>query len=163
MVTNTRSVAERYEAPEFSRVSPDDLAAVDFLRSRVVPGERVMNSANDGSTFLYVSAGISIVNVSSLGTGSAPWTYGLMAAFNRYPEDPAVRAELRRLDVGWVYVDSDAPGIGAGGAPYGWVDRSRPFSTAPGLTNLDGLPGLTLAYRNGTVSVYRLDLTRVAG
>ncbi|MBW0105213.1 DUF6541 family protein, partial [Pseudonocardia sp. KRD291] len=160
--TSTRSVAERYATPEFNRVSGSDLAAVDFLRGRVAPGERVLNSANDGSTFLYVAAGIPIVNVTSLGNGSAPWTFGLLASFNRYPTDPAVRAELERLDVGWVYVDSAAPGIGASGAPFGWFDRSRPFTTAPGLTGLDGLPGLTLAHRDGTVSVYRLDLTRLA-
>ncbi|MDN5914802.1 MAG: hypothetical protein L0I76_06785 [Pseudonocardia sp.] len=162
MNTNTRTVAERYATPDFTRVSPSDVGAVEFLRGRVAPGERVLNSANDGSTLLYVAAGIPVVNVSSLGTGSAPWTFGLMESFNRYPTDPAVRAELERLNVGWVYVDSDAPAIGASGAPFGWVDRSKPFSTAPGLTNLDGLPGLTLAYRDGTVSVYRLDLDRLA-
>ena len=160
--TGTRSVAERYAAPEFSRVSPSDLAAVDFLRGRVAPGQRVLNSANDGSTFLYVAGGIPVVNVTSLGNGGAPWTFGLMGSFNRYPIDPAVRAELARLDVGWVYVDSDAPPIGASGAPFGWVDRSTPFTTAPGLAGLDGLPGLTLAFRDGTVSVYRLDLARLA-
>lgn len=160
--TDTRSVAERYATPEFVRVSPADLAAVEFLRTRVAPGQRVLNSANDGSTFLYVAAGIPVVNVTSLGTGGAPWTYRLMGSFNRYPTDPAVRAELTRLDVGWVYVDAQAPGIGASGAPYGWVNRSVPFTVAPGLTGLDGLPGLTLAYRNGSVSVYRLDLDKIA-
>lgn len=159
---NTASVASRYATPDFNRVSASDLAAVDFLRTRVAPGERVLNSANDGSTFLYVAGGIPVVNVTSLGNGSAPWTYGLMGSFNRYPTEPSVRAELARLDVGWVYVDSQAPTIGAGGAPFGWVDRTRLFTVAPGLTGLDGLPGLTLAFRDGTVSVYRLDLALLA-
>lgn len=158
--TNTRSVAERYADPEFHRVDPDDLAAAEFLRGRVAPGERVLNSANDGSTFLYVVAGIPVVNTSSLGTAADPDTVRLLRSFRDYPHDPAVRAALRRLDVGWVYVDSEAPGIGARGAPYGWVDGTVPYTVAPGLSGLDGLrlPGLSPAFRQGSVSVHRLDL-----
>lgn len=163
VATNTRSVAERYTAASFQRVSPDDLAAIGFLRDRVQPGQRVMNSANDGSTFLYVEADIPVVNVASLGTAAVPYTVDLLCSFRDYPSDPAVRAQLRRLDVGWVYVDTDAPSIGAAGAPAGCVDRRAPYTVPPGLTGLDRapLPGLTLAFRSGTVSVYRLDLDRI--
>ncbi len=162
--TNTRSVAERYAAAPFQRVSPDDLAAIGYLRDRVRPGQRVMNSANDGSTFLYVEAGVPVVNVASLGTAAVPYTVDLLCSFRDYPTDPAIRAELRRLDVGWVYVDTRAPSIGAAGAPAGGcVDRRAPFTVPPGLTGLDEppRPGLTLEYRSGSVSVYRLDLDRI--
>ncbi|MEU6696490.1 DUF6541 family protein [Pseudonocardia sp. NPDC046786] len=163
MATNTEAISTRYAHPDFVRVGPDDLAAVRFLAGRVTPGERVLNSANDGSIFLYVDAGIPIVNTTTLGTGAAPYTYQLMRSFRDYPEDPEIRRMLRDLDVGWVYVDSEAPGIGAGGAPEGWVDASTRFTTAPGLTDLDHarLPGLTPAFRSGTVTVYRLDLDAI--
>ncbi|MEV1292957.1 DUF6541 family protein [Pseudonocardia sp. NPDC049635] len=161
--TNTEAVSARYATPEFVRVGPDDLAAVRFLDGRVAPGERVLNSANDGSIFLYVDAGIPIVNTTTLGTGAAPHTYELMRAFKDYPDDPQIRRMLRDLNVGWVYVDTDAPGIGAGGAPESWTESSTRFTTAPGLTDLDQeeLPGLTPAFRSGTVTVYRLDLEAI--
>lgn len=157
---NTATVTSRYAVPEFSRIDDDDLAAIDFLRGRVPPDERVLNSPNDGSTFLYVLADIPVVNVSSLGTGAAPYTFELLRSFSRYPADPEVRATLRQLNVTWVYVDDRAPAIGASGAPDNWVDPAQPFTVAPGLTGLDrlGLPGLTLSFRSGSVSVYRLEL-----
>lgn len=163
VATNTQAISARYATPDFVRVGPDDLAAVRFLEGRVDPGERVLNSANDGSTFLYVDAGIPVVNTTTLGTGAAPYTFELMRSFRDYPEDPGIRRMLRDLDVGWVYVDTDAPGIGAGGAPGGWVDASTRFTTAPGLSDLDDekLPGLTQAFRSGTVTVYRLDLDAI--
>lgn len=158
--TNTRSVAERYATPQFLRVGPDDLAAVDFLRGRVAPGTRVLNSANDGSTFLYVAAGIPVVNTASMGNGAVPDTVRLLRSFRDYPGDPAVRDALHRLGVAWVQVDEQAPGIGASGAPYGWLDPRVPYSVPPGLTGLDRLhlPGLVREFRQGSVSVYRLDL-----
>lgn len=161
--TNTGAVSARYATPDFVRIGPDDLAAVEFLRDRVAPGERVLNSANDGSTLLYVDAGIPIVNATTLGTGAAPYTFELMRSFDRYPEDPQIRQMLRELDVGWVYVDAEAPGIGATGAPEGWANPSVRFTTAPGLVDLDrkNLPGLTPAFRSGTVTVYRLDLNAI--
>lgn len=68
---------------------------------------------------------------------------------------------LRELNVRWVYVDAVAPTIAAGSSPEDWVDGHQ-FSTASGLTGLDGLPGLRQAFRSGTVSVYQLDLSAVA-
>lgn len=158
--TNQGAVAARYATPDFQRVGAADLAAIDFLRGRVAPGERVLNSANDGSTFLYVAAGIPVVNTSSLGTAASPDGLLLLRSFRDYPHDAAVRAALRRLDVGWVYVDSEAPGIGAGGAPYGWADATVPYTVPPGLTGLDALraPGMVTVFRQGSVAVYRLDL-----
>ncbi|MEQ3551242.1 DUF6541 family protein [Pseudonocardia nematodicida] len=157
--TNTTTVAARYATPDFVRVGPDDLAAVDFLDGRVAPGERVLNSANDGSTYLYVAAGIPVVNSTTLGTGAMPYTYELLRSFDRYPDDPDLRRILQDLDVGWVYVDAEAPPIGAAGAPDGWTGSDM-FTTPSGFAELDGkdLPGLTPAFRSGTVTVYRLDL-----
>ncbi|ANY06669.1 DUF6541 family protein [Pseudonocardia sp. HH130630-07] len=163
VATNTAAVASRYAEPEFVRVGPEDLAAVEFLRDRVAPGERVMNSANDGSTFLYVGAGIPVVSTATLGTATTGWSIPLQRGFRDYPQDPSIRGMLRDLDVGWVYVDTAAPGIGAAGAPYNWVDPTVPFTVPPGLQDLDErpLPGLTKEFTDGTVSVYRLDLDRI--
>ncbi|MEU7525243.1 DUF6541 family protein [Saccharothrix sp. NPDC042600] len=149
-------LAGRFARPDFVRVGPDDRAAGEWLAARVRPGERILNSANDGSTFLYVEHGLPVVNVSTLGAPRTPYTYGLLRSFNTYPTDPGVRRELRDLNVRWVYVDSAAPRIGASGAPEGWVGGPL-FSTAPGLERLAGLPGLTPVFRSGTVSVYEVD------
>jgi len=154
------SVATRYRTPEFVRIGPDDDAAIAWLGAHVRPGERVFNSPNDGSTYLYVERGVPVVNVYTLGLPGVPYSYELLEDFNTYPRDPAVRRTLEDLDVRWVYVDSSAPGIGSNGSPDDWAG-SRGFSLAPGLADLDGLPGLDLRFRSGTVSVYALDLDRV--
>lgn len=156
---NEEAVATRYSTPDFVRVGPDDEAAIAWLAERVRPGERVFNSPNDGSTYLYVERGIPVVNVYTLGLPGVPYSYELLEHFHTYPSDPGVRQQLADLDVHWVYVDESAPGIGSNGSPEGWAG-SAGFSLAPGLADLDGLPGLDLRFRSGTVSVYALDLDR---
>lgn len=155
--TNADAIASRYRDPAFVRVGTDDLRAADWLAARVRPGERVMNSANDGSTILYVAHGIPVVNVYPLGLPQAPYTYELLRSFNRYPVLPDLRRTLAELDVRWVYVDASAPTIGASGSPEGWAGDGA-FVEATGLTGLDGLPGLRREFHSGTVSVYSLDL-----
>jgi len=154
---NEKAVATRYSDPDFVRVGPDDQAAIAWLADHVEPGERVFNSPNDGSTYLYVERGIPVVNVYTLGLPGVPYSYELLERFNTYPDDAAVRRQLEDLDVRWVYVDESAPGIGSNGSPEGWAG-SAGFSLAPGLADLDGLPGLDLRFREGTVSVYSLTL-----
>ena len=154
------SVATRYRAPEFVRIGPDDDAAIAWLAAHVRPGERVFNSPNDGSTYLYVERGIPIVNIYTVGLTGHPYTYRLLQSFNTYPTDPAVRRQLADLDVRWVYVDTDTPIIGSAGSPEDWVGPDG-FRLAPGLRSLDGLPGMTMAFRSGSVTVYALDLGAV--
>lgn len=153
---NSTALASRYADPAFLRVGPDDRAAADWLANKIGPGERVLNSANDGSIILYVEYGIPIVNVSTLGVSDLPYTFMLLEMFNQYPDDADIRKLLRDLQVRWVYVDSAAPTIGAARSPEGWAGDS--FSVAPGLSNLDGLPGLDEVFESGTVSIYRLNL-----
>jgi hypothetical protein len=154
------SVAARYSTPEFVRVGPDDQAAVAWLADRVRPGERVFNSPNDGSTYLYVERGIPVVNVYTLGLPGVPYSYRLLEDFRDYPTDAAVRDKLKALNVRWVYVDSSVPKIGSVGSPENWAGTAG-FSLAPGLENLAGLPGLTRLFTSGTVSIYALDLAAV--
>jgi hypothetical protein len=159
-----RSVAARYGDPAFTRVAADDRAAIAWLDERVQPGERVLNSANDGSTFLFVEAGIPVVNIFPLGTGAAPYTYRLLEYFDLYPRSDEIRRLLIDLQITWVYVDGLAPAIGAAGAPYGWYGSGGAYSTAPGLRDLDAtrLPGLDLAFRRGSVTIYELDLATIS-
>ena len=154
------SVATRYRTPEFVRIGPDDDAAIAWLAAHIRPGERVFNSPNDGSTYLYVERGIPVVNIYTLGLTGIPYTYRLLQAFNTYPTDPAVRRQLADLDVRWVYVDTDTPAIGSAGSPEDWAGPDG-FRLAPGLRDLDGLPGITVAFRSGSVTVYALDLAAV--
>jgi hypothetical protein len=62
--------------------------------------------------------------------------------------------------VRWVYVDTDTPAIGSAGSPENWAGPDG-FRLAPGLRDLNGLPGLTEAFRSGSVTVYALDLGAV--
>ncbi|NMO90073.1 DUF6541 family protein [Actinomycetospora sp. TBRC 11914] len=155
------AVASRFTTPDFTRVDADDEAAAAWLAGQVRPGQRILNSANDGSTILYTEYGLPIVNLATLGSASAPYTYQLLGGFRDYPRDPVVRRDLRDLDVDWLYVDSRAPAIGVGGAPFGWPQADR-LTVPRGFEDLDGLPGLTAAFRAGTVTVYRLDPAVVA-
>lgn len=160
-VTNAGAMASRYAEPAFVRVGPSDLAAATWLAARAQPGQRVMNSANDGSTILYVEHDIPIVNVYPLGLAAAPHTYELLRSFNRYPQDPAVRRMIVELNVAWVYIDSDAPTIGASGSPDGWAGDDI-FVRAPGLEDLAALRELEQVFRDGTVTVYSVDVGRIA-
>ncbi|GAA1952975.1 DUF6541 family protein [Amycolatopsis minnesotensis] len=156
---NAKIVAQRYAAPEFVRVNDDDRKAADWLKAHVKPGERVMNSANDGSTYSYVADDVPVVNVVTLGAIQAPYTYELLKSFRDYPSDPKIRQILLSLNVAYVYTDSEAPTMGAGpGAPNNWLGKPT-FTLAPGLQHLDGLPGLSEVFTAGTVKIYRLDRT----
>jgi hypothetical protein len=73
-----------------------------------------------------------------------------------------MRRDLLDLRVAWLYVDSEAPPIGVGGAPAGWPRNDR-LTVPQGFEDLNGLPGLTPVFRAGTVTVYRLDPVVVAG
>lgn len=156
---NAHLIAQRYRDPQFTRYDADDTAAIAWLRGRVQPGERIMNNANDGSTLGYVLDELPIVNDHSMGLLDYPYTINLLARFDQYPRDADIRALIRTLNIAWVYVDTQAPGIG---------DNSQgrlgpaPYTVAPGLTQLTGLPGLTPAFSSGHVHVYHVAVPEVA-
>jgi hypothetical protein len=155
--TNVTAVASRYLTPDFVRVNADDQRAISWLAGHVRPGQRVLNSPNDGSTYLYVERGVPVLNVNTLGVQGVPYTYRLLESFRSYPTDSQLRAVLLRYNVAWVYVDSRAPTIGSAGSPEGWAGTAG-FSLAPGLSDLVGLPGLVPVFTSGSVTVYSLDL-----
>ena len=159
---NAEVIASRYAKPEFTRVNDDDKRAAEFVKEHIAPGERMMNSANDGSTYAYVEDGVPVVNVVTLGSAIEPETYELLRSFRDYPTDAHIRKVVLSLNIGYVYVDSQAPSMGAGpGSPNGWYTAPI-FELAPGLQHLDGLPGLSVAFRSGTVTVYKVDRTALA-
>lgn len=155
--TNMTAMASRYLAPDFVRVNADDQRAISWLAEHIRPGQRVLNSANDGSTYLYVERGIPVLNVGTLGMDAIPHSYRLLESFHSYPTDKQLRDVLLQYNVAWVYVDSQAPTIGSAGSPEGWAGTGG-FSLAPGLTDLAGLPGLAPVFTSGSVTVYSLDL-----
>jgi hypothetical protein len=155
--TNVTAVASRYLTPDFVRVNADDQRAISWLAGHVRAGQRVLNSANDGSTYLYVERGVPVLNVGTLGLEGVPYTYRLLESFRSYPTDKQLRDVLLRYNVAWVYVDSRAPTIGSAGSPEGWAGTAG-FSLAPGLSDLAGLPGLVPVFTSGSVTVYSLDL-----
>ncbi|WP_424183759.1 DUF6541 family protein [Actinokineospora sp. G85] len=159
---NADSLTIRYAQPNLFRITEEDQAAFEFLDGKVGPGERVMNSANDGSSFMYVEKGIPVVNMSTVGVSGAPWTYGLLARFNTYPTDPQVRKWIMDLNITWVYVDHSAPRIGSVVTPESWADKGG-LTVPPGLKDLDGLPGLTEEFRRGPVYLYRVNQELIRG
>jgi hypothetical protein len=153
--TNVTAVATRYRTPDFVRVDADSERAINWLAGHIRPGQRVLNSPNDGSTYLYVERGLPVLNIATLGLDGVPYSYRLMQSFRSYPTNGALRDVLLRYNVAWVYVDSKAPTIGSAESPEGWAGTAG-FTLAPGLTDLVGLPGLVPAYTSGSVTLYSL-------
>jgi hypothetical protein len=155
MNTGALSLSQRYAAPQFVRYDKSDDAAAAWLHQHAAPGETILNNANDGSTLLYVDYDLPILNIVPDGHSPITDNVTLLARFNAFPHDEAVRDILRRKNVRWVYTDTTAPTVGTDG--HHWSGQ-RTFSLAAGLEDLNGLPGLTKVFTAGTVSVYRLDL-----
>jgi len=157
LATTSEALAQRWSAPQLYRVDAEDIAAAEWLKPRVKPGQRIMNSPNDGSTYLYVHDNLPVVNISTLGVPGFPYTYDLMRGFRYLDVDPQIRRWVLQLNIGWVYVDSRAPIIGANGAPGNWTGGGL-MTTVPGLERLDDTPGLILAHVSGHVRIYQVDL-----
>jgi hypothetical protein len=158
--TTSEALAQRWSQPQLMRVDAEDRAAADWLKPRVEPGQRIMNSPNDGSTYLYVHDNLPVVNISTLGVPDFPYTYDLMRGFRYLDVDPYIRHLVLQLNIAWVYVDSRAPIIGASGAPGNWTGGGF-MTTVPGLDRLDDTPGLILAHVDGSVRIYKVDLDRI--
>jgi hypothetical protein len=150
-------LALRYQNPAYNRVDAFDLEAAAFVAKRIRAGERVMNNANDGSTFGYVFYDLRIVVNQPLGYAVAPYMSELLQRFNRLGDDPHIRDLVCRLDITWAIVDDEAPSVGT---RVPWVPTGQ-FTVAPGLQHLERVPGVSRAARFGHVSVYALDRNRL--
>ncbi|MFH5824202.1 DUF6541 family protein [Georgenia sp. AZ-5] len=150
---NALSLQARYRFPDFTRVDADDRAAIRYLEGEVGPGERVMNNANDGSTYLYVYAGVPVVNVQTL--GGSEETKKLLAEFDEIDTNAGIRELVQELNIRWVYADEEAPPIGAP-ASEDWLDDTV-YSVAPGFADLEDAKSLHPVFEEGSVTVYRVD------
>ena len=91
-------IALRYQNPGYNRVDPYDLAAAAFVAKRIRPGERVMNNANDGSTFGYVFYDLRVVLDQPLGSAAGALHLRAAAAVQpvgRRPAHPGPRLPAR--------------------------------------------------------------------
>jgi hypothetical protein len=158
--TNSDALAERYSDPEFIRVDQDDLDAAEYVSERIGPGERVMNNANDGSSYGYVYHGLPIVENAALGSAKAPYTVDLLQSFRDLNEDDEIRALACDLRITWAIADAEAPPIWAPVERYPWAQDGL-FSVAPGLQDLDEVDNVEAVQQFGDVTVYRIDLDGV--
>lgn len=154
--TNATALADRWSQPQFYRVDAADKAAARWLSNHVDPGERVMNTANDGSTYAYVRYGVPLVNIDTLGTAEVPYTWRLLTNFNHAAQSERICQWVKQLNITYVYDDNKAPSIGSAGAPHNWANGEL-VSTPPGLDNLDDKPWLTRVFHQGSVSVYKVE------
>ena len=152
-----QALRERYAEPTYQRIDADDQAAGRYLAAHVQPGQRVMNSGNDGSTYDYVLDGVPILATTAVPTTPLPDLRTLTARFHDLPTDPEVQALVAKYDIGWVVVDSVAPGLPL--KPADAVFFGQPgYDVPPGLTGLDGVEGLRKVFTSGTVSVWQVTL-----
>jgi hypothetical protein len=155
-------IASSYSRPELQfpyvavRLTPGDMAALRWLADHRQGIGRIMNNANDGSTFGYVYFDLPIVNYASLGSARKMWGVELMARFNRLGHDGRVDCLVERYDITHVFVSNTVPAIGAGGDPGDWIDGPL-FRFAPGLEGLDRVEGLTVVFQNSEATVYAVD------
>lgn len=135
-------VAMRHNTGEGPAVSSGEVAGFAELARLVPPSDRVMNDRADGSVWMYALAGVHPVAAHYDPTAAGPDVTLLENSFNRYDEDPAVRAAAARLGVRWAVVGE------------GFL---RPESTrAPGLTDLDGVRSLRLVWADPVFRIYQL-------
>ncbi|WP_369253412.1 DUF6541 family protein [Geodermatophilus amargosae] len=157
---NSLTLRQRYAEPEFVRVDEDDLAAGRWLAENVEPGQRVMNNANDGSTYAYVFSGVPIVETATLGSPYAPYTTDLLLHLDDVDRDDDVRQTVCDLDIAWVLADEEAPVIGAPESVTPLSDGGV-YDTPRGFERLDDLEVAERVHTSGNVDVYRLDLDRL--
>lgn len=124
------------------RVSDDEVRAMHQLGKLAAPGDWAMNDRFDGTVWTYAISGVRTVAAHYDTVRLSDDAYLLDEAFRRYPEDPAVRAAVERLNVRWVIVGK-----------HGFIrDKVR----APGLVGYDDLQFLTKVYENPGAAIYRL-------
>lgn len=138
-----RNVARmRLSAPNGPVVSSLEVEAMHALAAVVPAGQRVLNDRGDGSAWMYAIAGVLPVAGHYNASGIGPDAQLLADRFNRYPDDPAVQAAVKRLNISYVMLDR------------GFV---RPaWSRAPGLVGLDGASWLDKVYENPDAVIFRI-------
>lgn len=154
--TNGEALQHRYRYSDFVRVDDEDRAAFQFLADHLEPGQRVMNNANDGSTYAYVYDGIPIIETNAMGTASAMYTVDLLRFFDDIDENPRIRELVRELNIAYVIADAEAPAVGIVPDAREWV-TDEAYSIPPGFFDLDGSASLRRVFTAGSVAVFEVD------
>ncbi|MFD2467310.1 DUF6541 family protein [Amycolatopsis silviterrae] len=125
-------------------VSPDEIAAMDFLGRMHIPAEeKVLNDRLDGTAWMYALTGVHPVAGHYDGGGPiSPDAKYLSLHFRDYDLDQRVREAVRRLKVHHVLVGS------------GSIAKDAPLS--PGLRDLRGSDFLRLVYDNPGAQIYTI-------
>ncbi|MEZ0494371.1 DUF6541 family protein [Kineococcus sp. TBRC 1896] len=152
--TEVRALRERYADPAYERIDADDQAAARYLASVVQPGQRVMNSGNDGSTYAYVLQGVPVLATTAVPLASQPDVRVL--ARDLRARTPQVLQIVRRDDVAWVVVDALAPGLPLRPADAEFFGVPG-YAVPPGLVDLDSAPGFRRVFTSGSVGVWAIE------
>jgi hypothetical protein len=142
---NAQRISNAYtDGPTLSR---QEQAALDELATLVPGGTLVMNDSNDGSAWMWALHDLRPVYGHAIPPGAVESLVDsdralLYERFDELDTDEDVRAAVRRLDIGFVF-------IGDGFA-------SPTSSRAPGLEDLDDVADLELVYSNDQARIYRL-------
>jgi hypothetical protein len=135
---------ERMSSPfdDGPTVSAGELEAYDWLAERVEPGERVMNDRNDGSVWMYSSAGVEPMVFTFYGDQPGSVADRLQNSLNQMDRNPSVRRLVEEAGIRYVIVGD------------GFV---RPgMKRAPGMRYLAGVDGLEPVFRNDDASIYEV-------
>lgn len=129
-------------------VTAAELAAFDALAGMVAPGETVMNDPNDGTGWVWALRGVRPMFGQAVLTPIRPPLEPdqqlLLDRFNCLDSSQAVRDVLAEYDVRRVIIGT------------GFIIPT--MERAPGLTGLWNSRSLKLAYDEGGVRIYRIDL-----
>lgn len=156
LIASSYSQPELRDPHELLRLTAGDLEALRWLADHRDEIGRIMNNANDGSTYGYVYDDLPLVNYATLGSTATMWGVELLAHFDELGTNPAVACLVERYDVTHVFVSRTVPVIGAGGDPGDWISEPL-FRTAPGLDQVAQTPGLRVAFENADATVYEID------
>ena len=133
-----------FNSPILSKLEQDGLRELAELAK---PGERVMNDGGDGTVWTYALTGVEPVVGHYISQKPSPRRQLLLDDFDELGTNPSVAQAVRDLNVHYVLVGT------------GYMGQ---FRRAPGLTNLDGLPQLTLKYANADIALYEVDWSKMA-
>jgi hypothetical protein len=129
-------------APDGPVVSALEVDAMRELAKVVPPGQRVLNDRGDGSAWMYAIAGVLPIAGHYNASQISEDIHLLNARFNRYPDEPEVRAAVDELGISYVM-------LGRGFVRSDW-------RRAPGLIGLENADWLQPVYRNRDAVIYRI-------
>lgn len=140
--SNAELIAEHTGHGDIVVISQDEARAMLELERLAAPGDWAMNDRYDGMVWSYALGGVRTV-AGHFGGALLPRDAELLAKrFNAYPDDPEVRAAVKRMNLRWVIVGRE-----------GFLPN---FGRQPGMTDLGKAPFLQLAYRNSDAAIYRI-------